>query len=87
LNAETNTSRRFWSVRTPNDILPAACFFPMTRNNENTEQSPGNERKREAAKWLAGLTQIVAQDGTQRVLEGNEAVEAIIRQWEADDAG
>lgn len=42
---------------------------------------------RETAKFFAGLTEIVAvaEDGTQRVLEGDEAVEAIIRQWEADE--
>jgi hypothetical protein len=45
------------------------------------------ERKREAAKWLAGLTEIVAVagDGTRRVLTGEEATDAIIHQWEADD--
>jgi hypothetical protein len=51
----------------------------MTMNRQEQD-----ERKREAANWLAGLAGIVAvsADGTERVLEGEEAVQAIIRQWE-----
>ena len=47
------------------------------------------ERKREAAKWLAGLveTVAVAEDGTRRTLTDDEAVEVIVRQWEADETG
>jgi hypothetical protein len=61
----------------------------MIKNGERQKQrrKEEEERKREAAEWLAGLTGIVAvsADGTERVLEGDEAVEAIVRQWEADE--
>jgi hypothetical protein len=55
----------------------------MCDNSEHKNQ----ERKRETAQWLAGLMEIVAVagDGTQRVLTGEEATDAIIRQREADD--
>lgn len=44
---------------------------------------------REAARVFAGLTQIVviADDGSERILEVDEAVEAIVRQWEAEEKG
>jgi hypothetical protein len=61
----------------------------MIKNSERKKQKREEEleRKRERARWLAGLCDIVAvaEDGTQRVLVGDEAVEAIIRQWEADE--
>jgi len=60
----------------------------MIKNSERKKQKRKEEleRKREGAKWLAGLVEIVAvaEDGTQRVLVGDEAVDAIVRQWEAD---
>lgn len=61
----------------------------MIKNSERKKQKRREEqqRKQEAARHLAGLMEIVAvaADGTQRVLEGDEAVDAIIRQWEADE--
>ena len=59
----------------------------MIKNSQRRKEK--EEQKREAAKWLTGLVEIVAvaQDGTQRILEGDEAVEAIIRQWEEDQTG
>ena len=63
----------------------------MIKNSQRKKQKRQEElqRKREHARWLAGLVEIVtvAEDGTQRVLVGDEAVEAIIQQWEADEAG
>jgi hypothetical protein len=63
----------------------------MIKNSERKKQKRKEEqqRKREAARWLAGLLEIVAvaEDGTQRVLEGDEAMDAIVRYWEADEAG
>jgi hypothetical protein len=56
-------------------------FIAMSVNSEHRNQAT----KREAAKWLSGLTEIVAEDGTQRVLTGEKTTDAIIRQWEADD--
>jgi hypothetical protein len=62
----------------------------MIKNSQRKKEKRAEElkRKREYAKWLAGFLEIVAVagDGTQRVLEGDEAVEAIIRQWERDEA-
>jgi hypothetical protein len=45
------------------------------------------QRKREAAEWLSGLVDVhvVAADGTERILEGEEAIAAIIRHWEAEE--
>ena len=59
----------------------------MIKNSQRRKEK--EKQKREAAKWLTGLVEIVAvaQDGTQRILEGDEAVEAIIRQWEEDQTG
>ena len=63
----------------------------MIKNSVRKKQKrrEEQERKREAAKWLAGLleTVAVAEDGTQRILEGDEAVDAIVRYWEAEEAG
>jgi hypothetical protein len=63
----------------------------MIKNSVRRKQKrrEEQERKREAATWLAGLTEIVAvaDDGTQRILTGDEAVEAILRYWEGDEAG
>ena len=63
----------------------------MIKNSQRQKQKRQEEdqRKREAARWLAGLVQIVAidADGDQRGLEGEEAMDAIIRQWEAEEAG
>jgi hypothetical protein len=60
----------------------------MIKNSVRKKQKRQEEqqRKQEAATWLAGLVEIVAvaKDGTQRVLAGDEAVDAIIRQWEGD---
>ena len=71
--------------------MPAACFFGMLKNSQRQKQKRQEEqqRKRDAARWLANLVQIVAVDaqGNQRFLEGDEAVEAIIRQWDAEEAG
>jgi hypothetical protein len=54
----------------------------MTNNDESENQ------KRQAANWLAGLVENVAvtEDGAQRVLTCDEAAEAILRQWEAEEA-
>jgi len=59
----------------------------MIKNSQRRKEK--EKQKREAAKWLTGLVEIVAvaQDGTQRILAGDEAVEAIIRQWEEDKTG
>ena len=61
----------------------------MIKNSERQKQrgKEEEERKRRAAKWLAKFIDAVAvsADGTERVLEGDEAVEAIVRQWEADE--
>jgi hypothetical protein len=54
----------------------------MTRNSQEERQ-----RKREASEWLAGLVEIVAGNGTRRALTGDEAAEAVLRQWKADEAG
>ena len=63
----------------------------MIKNSVRKKQKlqEKRERMRQAARFFAGLTQIVAvaDDGTQRILKGDEAVEAIIRQWEADEKG
>jgi hypothetical protein len=56
---------------------------------ENRERQEEQEQKLKAARWLARLTEVFAvdSDGTHRVLEGDEAVDAIVRQWEAEGAG
>jgi hypothetical protein len=63
----------------------------MTRNSQRQKQKRQEEQgqKRKAAQWLAGLVQVVAvsEDGTPRVLEGEEAVRTIVRQWDAEEAG
>jgi hypothetical protein len=63
----------------------------MIKNSERKKQKrqEKQQQKWEAARWLAGLVEIVAVDGdgVQRALEGDEAVDAIIWQWEADEAG
>ena len=63
----------------------------MIKNSQRQKQKrqEEQEQKRKAARWLAGLVQVVAVDtqGRQRFLEGDEAVDAIIRQWEAEEAG
>ena len=63
----------------------------MIKNSERRKNKRKEEQqqKQEAARWLTGLVEIVAvaQDGTQRILAGDEAVEAIIRQWEEDETG
>jgi hypothetical protein len=62
----------------------------MIKNSERKKQRRKEEqqRKLEAARWLAGLVgaDAVAEDGTERILEGDEVVVAILRQWEADAA-
>jgi hypothetical protein len=62
----------------------------MIKNSIRKKEKRAEElkRKRERAKWLASVLEIVvvAGDGTQRVVEGDEAVEAILRQWERDEA-
>lgn len=52
-----------------------------------TDTRERDEQKRESAKWLAGLVQIttISADGTERVLEGDETVQAILRQWDEAD--
>jgi hypothetical protein len=62
-------------------------FIALIKNSQRRKEK--EKQKREAAKWLTGLVEIVAvaQDGTQRRLAGDEAVEAIIRQWEEDQTG
>ena len=61
----------------------------MIKNSQRQKQKrkEEEERKRRAAKWLANFIDAVAvsADGTEHVLEGDEAVEAILRQWEADE--
>lgn len=61
----------------------------MIKNSVRKKQKlqEKREKMREAARFFAALTQIVvvADDGTERILKGNEAVEAIIRQWEAEE--
>jgi hypothetical protein len=73
-------------LRTP-EGLACGMFFALIKNSQRRKEK--QQRQREAAKWLTRLVEIVAdaQDGTQRILEGDEAVEAIIRQWEADETG
>lgn len=62
----------------------------MIKNSERKKQSRKEEqqRKLEAARWLAGFVDAhgVAADGTERILEGDGVVVAILRQWEADAA-
>ena len=61
----------------------------MIKNSQRKKQKrkEEEERKRRTAKWLANFIDAVdvSADGTERVLEGDEAVEAIVRQWEADE--
>ena len=68
--------------------MPAAVCFGLIKNSQNQKRQEEEEQKLKAARWLAGLVQIVAvaADGTQRFLEGDEAVEAIIRQWDVEEA-
>jgi hypothetical protein len=57
--------------------------------NSQGKQGEEHEQKLKAARWLAGLMDVVVvgPDGTPRQLEGEEAVAAIIRQWDAEEAG
>ena len=70
-----------------------ACGFTfgMIKNSQRQKQKRQEEQgqKLKAAKWLAGLIDVVAvaEDGTPRVLEDDEAVAAIIRYWDAEEAG
>ena len=61
----------------------------MIKNSELKKQKrkEEEERKHRAAKWLANFIDAVAvsADGTERVLEGDEAAKAIVRQWEAEE--
>jgi len=63
----------------------------MIKNSQRQKQKrqEEQEQKLRAARWLAGLVQVVAvnAEGNQRFLEGDEAVDAIIRQWDAEEAG
>lgn len=58
----------------------------MLKHSERQKQKrkEEEEQKRRAAKWLADFIDAVAvsADGTERVLEGDEAVEAILREWD-----
>jgi hypothetical protein len=60
----------------------------MIKNSEREKQKSQEKQwqTRHAARWLSNFVDIVAvaADGTQRVLEGEEAVDAIIRQWEEE---
>jgi len=62
----------------------------MIKNSVRKKQKRQEElqRKRERARWLLGLMDfvVVDADGTHRIVEGEEAVEAILRQWERDEA-
>jgi hypothetical protein len=62
----------------------------MIRNSQrqNQKRQEEHQRKREAARWLAGLIEVVAvaEDGTHRFVDGDEAVEAIVRYWDKEEA-
>jgi hypothetical protein len=68
--------------------LRLAIYMIKNSIRKKEKRKEKQEKMRAAAKFFAGITEIVAVagDGTQRVLEGDEAVEAIIRQWERDEA-
>ena len=61
----------------------------MIKNSQRQKQKrkEEEERKRRTAKWLANFIDPVAvsEDGTQWVLTSEEAVQAVLRQWEADE--
>ena len=58
----------------------------MIKNSERKKQKrkEGEERRREKARLLAGLIHVtaVAADGTRRTVKGDEAVAAILREWD-----
>ena len=67
-----------------------AFLLGMIPNSQRRKQKREREReqKRAAAEWLAGMTTVhaVAPDGTERILRGEEAVEAVIRHLCEGDA-
>ena len=58
----------------------------MIKNTERQKQrrKEEEERRQEKARRVAGLIDVtaVAADGTRRTVEGDEAVEAILREWD-----
>ena len=78
-----------WTVRIPGTQCLRLVYLPMIKNSirRKEKRQREQEQKREAAKWLSGLVDVhaVAADGTERILEGEEAIQAIIRHWEADE--
>jgi len=79
------------SVRTPNDSCLRLVCFGMIKNSQRQKQKrqEEHEQKRKAARWLAGLVQtvVVDADGTHRFVDGDEAVETIVRYWDKEEAG
>ena len=71
--------------RTPEPVFLRLVVF-MIKNTERQKQKrkQEEERRREKARWIAGLIDVVAlaADGTRRTVEGDEAVEAILREWD-----
>ncbi len=69
--------------------MPAASFLEMIKNSQRKKQKrkEEQEQKLRAAQWLAERIDVIAvdPDGTLRRAEGDEAVEAIIRQWDRDE--
>ena len=69
----------------PGTGFPAARrFYDQNTNAKNRNAEQQEERRREKARWIAGLIDVVAlaADGTRRTVEGDEAVEAILREWD-----
>ena len=85
---KTTTSRRRL-VPHPRSKMPAASFLEMIKNSQRKKQKrkEEQEQKLRAAQWLAERIDVIAvdPDGTLRRAEGDEAVEAIIRQWDRDE--
>jgi hypothetical protein len=88
-DTESNEAAGRGFPRTPSETCLRLSYFTMIKNSERQKQKrkEEEERKRRAAKWLANFIDAVAvsADGTERVLEGDEAAEAILRQWEREE--
>jgi len=88
---QDNQEPQVSSLRIPGGSCLRLVFCAMIKNSQRQKQKRQEKREQRlrAARWLAGLVQVVAVDaeGNQRFLEGDEAVDAIIRQWDAEEAG
>ncbi len=84
-NTRTITSRRR-RRSAPSEPVSLRLVVFMIKNTERQKQKrkQEEERRREKARWIAGLIDVVAlaADGTRRTVEGDEAVEAILREWD-----